>query len=208
MIPLCRYPGCTSTYAGAHTWHQPEAPVAEAPRRLWSVPSFDEVIGDHYDLMMHNARLMTGDAFRADDVVQEAMIRAMRGWDRFVADYDATGGDDIDRAIGAWLHHIVTNAFVNNYHHRQRAPRRAVEWAKQTAEQTERAVDPREHRDVEDKVAAALAHLDADDREILKMHYLEGMDAGEIAAELGCSRNAVLIRLSRAKERARRRERN
>jgi len=50
-------------------------------------------------------------------------------------------------------------------------------------------------------VAAAFALLRDDDRELLALAAWEGLDPGEIAMVLGCSRNAARIRLHRARRR-------
>jgi RNA polymerase sigma factor (sigma-70 family) len=48
-------------------------------------------------------------------------------------------------------------------------------------------------------VAAAFARLSDDDREVLALVAWEDLSTGEVAAVLGCSRNAVRIRLHRAR---------
>lgn len=52
-----------------------------------------------------------------------------------------------------------------------------------------------------DDVAAAFRSLADSDREILALAGWEGLDAGQIAVVLGCSRNAARIRLHRARRR-------
>ncbi|MGH3030320.1 MAG: RNA polymerase sigma factor, partial [Gaiellaceae bacterium] len=50
-------------------------------------------------------------------------------------------------------------------------------------------------------VAAAFVRLSDDDRELLALATWEGLDPGEIATVLRCSRNAARIRLHRARRR-------
>ncbi|TDD11395.1 RNA polymerase sigma factor [Nonomuraea deserti] len=50
-------------------------------------------------------------------------------------------------------------------------------------------------------IARALRELPDDDRELISLVAWEGLDHGEIAEVLGCSRNAVRIRLYRARKR-------
>ncbi|GAA4293941.1 hypothetical protein GCM10023178_77920 [Actinomadura luteofluorescens] len=50
-------------------------------------------------------------------------------------------------------------------------------------------------------VGAAFRGLPESDRELLALVGWEGLDHGEIATVLGCSRNAVRIRLHRARRR-------
>jgi RNA polymerase sigma factor (sigma-70 family) len=52
-----------------------------------------------------------------------------------------------------------------------------------------------------DEVAAAFRGLPEADREILALAGWEGLDPGQIAVVLGCSRNAARIRLHRARRR-------
>jgi RNA polymerase sigma-70 factor (ECF subfamily) len=51
--------------------------------------------------------------------------------------------------------------------------------------------------------AVAFRSLRDEDRELLALRGWEGLDAGEIAVVLGCSRNAARIRLHRARRRLR-----
>lgn len=175
-------------------------------------PSFDEVITDHYSQMIVNARHLTGDVTRADDVVHDAAVRAMRSWDRFLGrfetlraevDADEVGDyrDDLDTAVSAWLHRIVTNAFITAYHHGKRATRRVNQWA--ADQRDERGGNPDLRNDLDspigDEVERAITDLSGDRRKVIEMHYLRGMDCAEIAAELGLCKKTVFTRLHRAK---------
>src|ERR1700733_4310110 len=51
------------------------------------------------------------------------------------------------------------------------------------------------------RMAAACRALPAADRELLALSSWEGLDPGQIAVVLGCSRNAARIRLHRARKR-------
>jgi hypothetical protein len=53
------------------------------------------------------------------------------------------------------------------------------------------------------ELAAAFGSLAGRDREVLALEAWEGLNAGEVAAVLGCSRNAARIRLHRARRRVR-----
>lgn len=63
------------------------------------------------------------------------------------------------------------------------------------------AVPSAEGREISGGVAEAFRGLSEDDRELLSLVGWEGLDAGQIATVLGCSRNAVRIRLHRARKR-------
>jgi len=51
------------------------------------------------------------------------------------------------------------------------------------------------------RIASALARLPEEQRELLALDAWEGLDYGQLAVVLGCSRNAVRIRLHRARAR-------
>jgi RNA polymerase sigma factor (sigma-70 family) len=55
--------------------------------------------------------------------------------------------------------------------------------------------------EVGDCAGAAFASLKVQEREVLALLAWEGLDAGEIAHVLGCSRNAARIRIHRARRR-------
>ena len=66
----------------------------------------------HGELMEFALRLCRKDVSRAEDVMQDAMVKAMQYWDRFEPE-----GDPAACARG-WLYRIVHNTFIKDYHHR------------------------------------------------------------------------------------------
>lgn len=65
---------------------------------------------EHEQALFRLAYLLMGDAYEAEDVVQDAMIRAYRSLDRF----------DVSRPLRPWLLQITRNLAYN----RQRSARR------------------------------------------------------------------------------------
>lgn len=125
----------------------------------------------------------------AEDVVQEALLRAWKSFDSL---------DDESRAR-PWLITIVRREFARHFE-RRRLPTVDVDElvaAESEALATEDAAELAELR-------AAIFRLDADYREPLVMQVLLGLDTREIARELGLSQGAVLTRLCRARQRLRR----
>ena len=124
----------------------------------------------------------------AEDVVAETFLTAWRRLD------EVPRGD----AARPWLYRVAHNALAN---HRRGERRRGRLGGRLRAEPTPAA----SHRaDVDDQlapVAAAFARLRESDRELLALVAWEELDPGEVAAVLGCSRNAARIRLHRARRR-------
>ena len=66
------------------------------------------------DSLYAAALRMTRNPADAEDLVQEAMLRAYRGFDRFEAGTN----------LKAWLFRILTNAYINTYRKKQREPQK------------------------------------------------------------------------------------
>ena len=64
------------------------------------------------ELMEFARRLCAGDVSRAEDVLQDSMMKAMEAWDRF------TPEGDPDACVRGWLYRIVNNTYIKDYHHR------------------------------------------------------------------------------------------
>jgi RNA polymerase sigma-70 factor (ECF subfamily) len=127
----------------------------------------------------------------ADDVAQEAFIRAFRALDRF----------DTARPFGPWICRIAANLAVNHV----RSPRaREEELPSGPGETSSPGEDPlgsvlaREARAVLDR---GLASLPADQRAVLVLRAVEGLSYKEIAESLGIAQGTVMSRLFRARER-------
>ena len=130
----------------------------------------------------------------ADDVVQEAFVKAYRQLHRFRD----------DKPFRPWLLKIVANEARNS---RRSAGRRHhlairaghVAGASPPPLPEELAVD----RDRSRSLAAALSTLSDDDRLVLAYRWFAGMTEAEMADALGCRPGTVKSRLSRAHARLR-----
>jgi RNA polymerase sigma factor (sigma-70 family) len=142
------------------------------------------------------ARWLTGNAADAEDVVQEALLRALRFFD------DYRGGD-----ARAWILRIVRNTA-----HTWRAANRPTGAAALEAQGevidapwpgAPRAVDPADAalREAERAaLRAAIAALPADFREVVVLRDLEDCSYKEIAAILAIPTGTVMSRLSRGRD--------
>jgi RNA polymerase sigma-70 factor (ECF subfamily) len=147
---------------------------------------------DVYDMTYHR---VLGYALRraatredAEDAVAETFLTA---WRRL---------EEVPRGEEArlWLYGVARNALANQ----RRGERRRERLSTRLHADTIKAPLHRAEPDGQlGSAAAAFARLDADDRELLALVAWEELDPGEIATVLGCSRNAVRIRLHRARRR-------
>ncbi|GAB4177637.1 MAG: RNA polymerase sigma factor [Rhodocyclaceae bacterium] len=133
------------------------------------------------------ARALTGDATRADDLVQDTIERALA---RFALWRPGK--------LRAWLLSIMHNLFINQV----RSPTLVVYPGEEAMpEQGVRAAqaDGLEVRDL----VRALQGLAAEQREVLLLVALEELSYAEAARVLGVPQGTVMSRLSRARTRLR-----
>lgn len=145
--------------------------------------------------MRRYARVLTGDASRADDLVQEALARAWekrRLW--------AAGTD-----LRAWLFTVMHNVFVN-----QRARARherdhvSLDADGEGASGWQVPVPAAQYARVElSELMAHVGRLPVEQREVLLLAAVEELRYEEIAAVLAIPIGTVMSRLSRAREKLR-----
>jgi RNA polymerase sigma-70 factor (ECF subfamily) len=133
---------------------------------------------------------LVSDREAAEDLCQEAFIKAIRGWE----------GRDPTANIVAWLYRIATNT-AYDYLRRQRRIRFTPLGDSDEPNADRAQLDSR--LDEREPVMRALAQLPAIYRLPLVLHSCEGHSTQEIADVLGCSNSAVKTRLFRARERFR-----
>ena len=123
----------------------------------------------------------------AADVLAETFLTA---WRRL---------DEVPDGDGArlWLYGVARRVLANYY----RGERRRSALADRLRDEVAHAYRPPELTGESAHLADALRRLSEQDRELLTLATWEGLDYGQIAAVLGCSRNAVRIRLHRARAR-------
>lgn len=124
----------------------------------------------------------------AADIVAETFLVAWRRLD------DAPVGD-----VHVWLYGVARRVLANHRRGERRRIHLAERLRREWAEQDPIPRPPDSHPDL----AAAFRSLPDADREVLALEAWEQLDSGEIAAVLGCSRNAVRIRRHRARRRLR-----
>lgn len=156
--------------------------------------TFEQVVLPHLDAAYNLARWLTRNRQDAEDVVQEAYLRAFR----FFAGF--RGGD-----ARAWLMRIVRNTFYT-WLHANRPLQDATEFDENVFSPDFRAPNPEEvvfQNDSDALVRKALEKLPPNFREVLILRELEGMSYREIADITGMPVGTVMSSLSRARGRLR-----
>lgn len=158
--------------------------------------ALDLLLRRHHGRLHAVCRRITGTSSDADDATQEALIRIVRGLDRF----------DGRSAFSTWAYRIATNAALDELRRRGRRPA-LVRSGDDDAEQLfEREVDPVAHRRVEavvDALAidAALGELPDEHRVAVVLRDVADLDYDEIADILGVPLGTVKSRIARGRAR-------
>jgi RNA polymerase sigma factor (sigma-70 family) len=140
----------------------------------------------NYHLILGYA-LRRADATDAADVVAETFTTA---WRRL---REVPEGEE----ARLWLYGVARRVLANQ----RRAARRRLRLAGRLRDESRIARSSAAEPSVEGGVRAAFSRLRQEDRELLSLTAWEGLDPGELARVLGCSRNAARIRLHRARRR-------
>lgn len=134
--------------------------------------------------------LLAGDIHRADDLVQQSLERALGKVHLFRRDSN----------LRAWLLTIVHNVHLNN--HRREKSRPTDAWD-ETLDNRIAATDNSEQGVIVRDIERALEALSLDQREVVILVSLEGMNYKEVSEILDIPIGTVMSRLSRGRERLR-----
>jgi len=154
----------------------------------------------HYQRRVYlTAYRMMGNHQDADDVAQEAFVRAFKGLPRF----------DQRADIFTWLYRIVVNVALNHLRQRQRRPTQSIEDYRLAPSLEQRAGgDPRrvlEFKRMAQEIAAALDELSDTLRATLVLVVFDGVSYRNAAEILECSEGTVAWRIHEARRVLRRR---
>jgi RNA polymerase sigma-70 factor (ECF subfamily) len=163
---------------------------------------FEEVALPHTDALFNLALNLTRNRRDAEDLVQEAFLRAYRFFDSYQSGTN----------VKAWLFRILRNTFINRYRARKIRPEE-TDFAKIEATYEQMIEDTflREHSppspealvmdgvlDVE--IQQAMARLPEEYRTVVLMALLEEMSYKDIAAAMSIPLGTVMSRLHRGRK--------
>jgi RNA polymerase sigma factor (sigma-70 family) len=154
--------------------------------------TFEEVVLPHLDAAYNYARWLTRNDADAQDVVQDAYVRALRFFSSLRSD-DAR----------AWLLAIVRNTWYGRFS-RRGASDQPVVFDAVNDSRSDESLDPEAlviQQQAVDTVRRAIEELPVDFREAIVLRELEGMSYKDIAAVVGIPVGTVMSRLARGRER-------
>ncbi len=173
-----------------------------AQARLGNPDAFAGLVRPYRQALYHKALRLTGSPADAEDVQQEALLRAFSKLEQF-----AGGADPDADEFRAWVARIAANASIDILRRRKITPilsydemwgENEMPWISRVAAATADPEDQYARKQMRDRMAAAIERLPADLRTVCLLRDVLELPTQKVAHRLGISGVAVRLRLFRA----------
>lgn len=143
---------------------------------------------EHAGALWRYVLRLTGDAARAEDVVQETLLRAWR---------HPEVSADPDRPARAWLFTVARNLVIDEARSARARHEKGTPDLEMVADNLISAAGPDEVDTALDRllISTALSELSEDHRAVIRRAYYQGWSTAQIAADLGIAEGTVKSRL-------------
>jgi RNA polymerase sigma-70 factor (ECF subfamily) len=174
--------------------------AAVARVRAGDSDGFRLLVERHGRAVFRLAYRMTGNEQDAEDVVQETFLRAYKQINRY----------ESRASFGTWLYRIAANYALDLIRsHKRHKPVQAIAAGNGDGMHAIPSSDPLPDRmafgnQVQEKIAAAMNELSAQERTAFVLRHFEGQSIVEISAALGIGENAAKHSIFRAVQKLRR----
>ena len=165
--------------------------------------AFDEIVARYWDRIYAMVLRILRDRQDAEEVTQDAFVRAHRGLESFRG----------EAAFSTWLHQIAINLARNRYWYWWRRKRhKTISFDQPVSDDNDTPLSevfaadthaPDEivvNQEFVDQIAAAMERLNRKHREVLILRNIKNMSYENIAGVLGISVGTVKSRIARARE--------
>ncbi|MDR5659503.1 sigma-70 family RNA polymerase sigma factor [Serpentinicella sp. ANB-PHB4] len=159
------------------------------------IKSFEALVGIYQKKALNIAYRMLGNIEDANDVTQEALIKAYKAIPKFKE----------ESSFSTWLYSIVTNTGVDYL--RKNKNKNVVYLDKRDENQMQREVPDNtntpenvlEKKEIKQHIHSAINELALDHRTVIILRDIKGFSYKEIATMLKCSEGTVKSRISRGR---------
>jgi RNA polymerase sigma-70 factor, ECF subfamily len=147
-----------------------------------STPDFSAFYRSEYRAVATLTMVLTHSRSAAEDIAQDAFLRAHRDWDR-VGRFDNPGG---------WVRRVAINLALSRFR-RMRAETKALLRARPVRSTTTMSIEATEFW-------SEVRHLPTRQAQVVALHYVEDRSVEDIAAILGITTGSVKTHLHRARD--------
>ena len=137
--------------------------------------TFEEAVERHRPELLAYLRRLLGNIHDAEDVCQDAFLRAYRAVDRLEADSN----------LRAWMYKVATNTALTFLKRRKQASARAVDMELETIE--DGAANSWRRTELLHSIVRAVSALPPKQRAALMQRQFHGLSYEEIGKALGCT---------------------
>jgi RNA polymerase sigma-70 factor (sigma-E family) len=145
---------------------------------------FEEFVASRSGALLRAAWLLTGDERLAEDLLQAALAKSWRRWER------ARNGPE------TYVRKVLVSTYLSWWRRRWRGERPAAEVPEPTWDA--RDDDPADRVADRDAMRRALARLSRQQRAVVVLRYAEDLSIAQTAELLGCSAQTVRVQAHRA----------
>ena len=164
--------------------------------------AFEQLVLQHQKAVYNLALRMAGNPEDAQDLAQEAVLKAWRGL-KFV---------QFESAFSTWLYRLTSNTCIDFLRKQKKQKQVSTTFLNEDEEAEEYSLPdpeplPEEQvlmREQKEEIARAMDRLEVEYREILTLRVIQGLSYIEIGDILGLKEGTVKSRLARAREKIRR----
>jgi len=152
---------------------------------------YSKIVDKYKDLAFTIALKITGNMQDAEEIVQDAFVKAFQGMDKFKG----------ESRFSTWFYRIVYNTAISKSRLKHNNIQK-IEWehnAKTDFSELNNAIENLDREDRQNLIREAMAKLDQLDYTILTLYYLEGKDFKDIATITGQKRGYLKVLMQRAR---------
>jgi RNA polymerase sigma-70 factor (sigma-E family) len=158
-----------------------EAVPVVADERTGAAPTFEDYVAARSRALWRSAWLLTGDRHKAEDLVQTALMKCWRRWDR-ISDAGA---------IDAYVRRALATTYTDWW-------RRRWNGEVPTAELPEATARPGDDPGIRQDVLVALAGLPRGQRAVVVLRFFDDLTEAQAAEALGVTVGTVKSQTARA----------
>jgi RNA polymerase sigma-70 factor (ECF subfamily) len=165
-------------------------------RASGDIAVFEDLVRQHYQQAYTIAYRLTGSHADADDLTQEALVRAYQSFDRYQRHLP----------FANWLYRIMVNLHIDEIRRRPRHRLESVDATEGGLDIPDRSSDPAEvilARELDERLQVALGRLPNEFRTAVLLCDVQGFSYEEIAEIMRCSIGTVRSRVHRGRKQLR-----